>query len=549
MLRKSIRTLFVAMLVASCLLRVAPVGASAEEEYPSDGLELEEQSVTWLRLWGQNAYDTMAEIAGFWDIASDGSPDTVIVATGNGYWDALAASGLAGTLDCPVLITPKTSLADQTKTVLKQLAPQHVLVMGGAAAVSNQTLSQIKGVVSDTQRVYGKTAVDTAIKIYNTGSGWSKTCIVATSNGYWDALSIVPYAYASKSPIFLTGPGNKLTSDTVSAIKSGSFTRAVIVGGNAAVSAEVEGQLASANVSVTRLSGKNALETSAKIAQWELGEGMGLTYMGVATTNGYWDALTGASLCGATNSVLVLANVAGGYTAIDAVYDKSNAYGVHGYVFGGRAAISEATMTYLESKGSQAAKTSPKPLEIVDSGWVIDHGYMHYVIKVHNPNEGVRASYPKVDVVCKDGSGAIISSDTTRLRDVKPDETVEFVGFAGNGSLTDKTVPTITVTVEDNDHWYADTPLEGAPYSIGNVNVIKGEYSTAFTGELTLNVGEDYFGGGYASVGIALRDSSGKIVGCSDTTVTGMNEPGQTMAFEIDYFDCPDYATYELFAY
>ena len=307
----------------------------------------------WTRYAGKTAIDTGKAVVEAEGVFKAGRGGTVVLATSGGYWDALAAAGLAGRLDAPVLITPTGSLAPQTREEIVRLKPRHVVIVGGRAAVSAAVESQVRALVPDTTRVSGKAAPDTAVEIYRRGSGWGKTAVVATSNGYWDALSIAPYAFAKAAPIFLTtyssaASGRTLPASAVSAIRSGGFTRVVIVGGRAAVPASVEAQLRGAGVgTVTRLSGATAIDTSGAIGRWEVSEGMGVAHMAVATGGGYWDALTGAAVCGKQNSVLVLVNE-GSYQAFDAVYSRGKVR--HGHVLGGRAAVSDATWRYVTTK-------------------------------------------------------------------------------------------------------------------------------------------------------------------------------------------------------
>lgn len=123
----------------------------------------------------------------------------------------------------------------------------------------------------------------------------------------------------------------------------------VIVGGKAAVSGSVEGQLKGAGVSsVVRLSGKTALDTSAEIAKWEIKQGMGVSHLTLATSNGYWDALTGAAVCGKLNSVLVLVSSGGDTRAFKAVYDKNKV--THGHILGGNAAVPASVERYVKSR-------------------------------------------------------------------------------------------------------------------------------------------------------------------------------------------------------
>ena len=321
-------------------------------------LELESMATSatpgWLRLRGADAYGTMQKIVQADGLFATKRGGTVIVATGMGYWDALAAAGLAGLRDAPVLITPSTSLAPETKAELQRLAPKQVLVMGGSAAVSDAVVRQIRALCKNTTRVAGATAADTALKIYEAGRGsWGSTAIVATCNGYWDALSIAPYAYAKGAPIFLTtysssSDGRVLPEAAVSAIRDGGFSRIVIVGGKTAVSSAVEGQLS--GITVVRLAGAVALDTSAKIATWEVqDEGMGIDHLTIATSNGYWDALTGAALAGKQNSVLVLVGPNGDYRALDAVYDYASGSIGYGRLLGGNAALPQSVWDRVTS--------------------------------------------------------------------------------------------------------------------------------------------------------------------------------------------------------
>lgn len=310
----------------------------------------DEQGVVLERIWGPTAYDTMSAVIQADDVFESGRRGTVVVATGDGYWDALAASGLAGALDAPIVITPTDSLCDQAAAELERLNPSQVLVMGGNSAVSEAVVSRLERSY-DVTRVYGPTADDTAREIYEYGKRvctWGNTAIVATSNGYWDALSIAPYSYAHLAPIFLTNGSTGILSDaTLKAIQQGGFARVIIVGGTSAVPSEVAEQLDRIGVGdVQRLRGATALDTSAEIAAWGINEeGLGISHLAVATSNGYWDALTAAPVAGQTRSVLVLVGEDGGYQAFDRVYDR--ALVTHGHVLGGTSAVSEPAWSYI----------------------------------------------------------------------------------------------------------------------------------------------------------------------------------------------------------
>ena len=302
------------------------------------------------RLWGQGALDTMSSIVGAGSFAAGG---TVVLATSAGYWDALTAAGVAGLAGAPVLLTDGSSLSPQTASLLARLRPATVVVCGGTLAVSDATAGEAADAAGTSPRVVrcaGQTATGTACQIFSRASSdlgysWSDTAVVATNDGYWDALAAAPYAYARHAPIFLAEGHSSLSEETLDAMASGGVTKVYIVGGELAVSRAVEGQLAERGIEVVgRLAGDNAVMTSAAIAEFEVSQGMSADGMGVATVDGYWDALTGAALCGSEGSVLVLASDSD-RRAIDAVAAPSVS---RAYVFGGEMAVSDSTLRYLE---------------------------------------------------------------------------------------------------------------------------------------------------------------------------------------------------------
>ena len=298
---------------------------------------------SWSRLAGSTALNTMQAItkAGF------AKSNVVIIATNSGYWDALAASSLAGANRAPVLLTKPNALSAQTASEIRRMGATKAYICGGTGAVSATTEKQIRAALSGSKsitRLAGKNALDTAVKIGNqVGSARSDTCIIATSNGYWDALSMAPYSYYAKAPIYLCSKG-VLNSDTLAAIRAGGYKRAIIAGGTAAVSAQAVSQLRSAGIgSITRLAGNNAYLTSGNIANWSLQQGLSANNMAIATGNGYWDALCGAALCGAYGSVLVL--VGNNHTEnIDGFIRSHRSKIYHGFVFGGTSAVSSSTL-------------------------------------------------------------------------------------------------------------------------------------------------------------------------------------------------------------
>lgn len=270
------------------------------------------------RVSGDTRYDTMASLAGRGNWAVGGS---VILASGANYPDALAASSLAGGLDAPILLTDPNGLSDAARGRLESLCPSRVFIVGGNAAVSPDVERQVKELLGSgcaVFRVAGQTRYETSLVAAEINPKGSDTVIVATGGNYADALSVSPYAFASGSPVLLCDSASGLAGAAVESIRSGGYSRAVIVGGTAAVPASVEGQLQSAGIrDVTRLSGATRFETSSRIADFELASGLGFTMDGVllATGMNFPDALSAGPLAGRSRSPLLLVDPGASYVS------------------------------------------------------------------------------------------------------------------------------------------------------------------------------------------------------------------------------------------
>ena len=284
------------------------------------------------RLSGATRYDTMERIVGAGGWRSGG---TVIVASGGNYPDALAASGLAGVLDAPIVLTDGNTLSVQASARLTSLAPSRIIVAGGRAAVSDGVVAALRGICPDVERVAGETRVDTSLELYRKGSGWGSTAILATSGNFADALSVSSYAYAAKAPVFLVDPGTGLTRAQKAAL--GTFGQVLVVGGeNAVPSRHVAGL-----PGVTRLSGATRYETSERIAEWTTGHGLGMDGAVDATGANFPDALAAGPLAGRAGAVTLL--VADAHSPAVSFSADYRGKVDRAYVVGGENAVSRAT--------------------------------------------------------------------------------------------------------------------------------------------------------------------------------------------------------------
>ena len=310
------------------------------------------------RIAGNTAEDTMQQIvqAAFPDPVKE-----VVLATSEGYWDALSANSLAGSLNAPVLLTHHGQLPEQTISELKRLKTSKVVVCGGENAISNDVVAQLKALNIEVERVAGNMASDTANDIAQKLAN-TDTAVVATSWGYEDALSAASFAYAKKAPIFLTNYNTAtLDASNIQTMKDKGVKKVYIVGGTAVVSPEVESQLSAAGIAVERVAGNTAYDTSAKLATKLISLGMSANNMAIATGWGYTDALAGAALCGKQNSVMVLADNTN-QTAINDVVATNKKSIKNYYIFGGTSVVGDGATDALKGvfTGKDANKEANK---------------------------------------------------------------------------------------------------------------------------------------------------------------------------------------------
>lgn len=276
------------------------------------------------RIAGEDWSDTMVDaVKAGW---SESASNNIIVTTSANFPDALAASGMAGVLNCPVIMTEPAALTQQTSDLIDWLAVAggaNVYVIGGPVVVSDATLDTIKnlGSVKDVERIYGQDADQTALEIYewvvdNEAWGYKDTNnasayalpIVCTSATFKDALCAAPLAFAQKTPIFLTQADLTLRNATVDAIEeytdAHGLKKAQLVGGPAVISEAVDAQLLDEDIYVDRIWGQTEFQTSSQLASKVLEatktvrNSTDVESVAICTSVRYEDALSAINWCG-----------------------------------------------------------------------------------------------------------------------------------------------------------------------------------------------------------------------------------------------------------
>ncbi len=299
------------------------------------------------RLSGETRYDTMEKISA----AGFDSADSVILASGKNFPDALGASALAGALKAPVLLTDPGELSAQAVSEIDRLGAKRVYIVGGTAAVSAGVERALKTEGYEVARISGDSRQQTAIKIAEKVSEMNpaETAIVAAGKNAWDSLSVSPFAYAKGYPIYLANNDGSVSRETIDAIEANSsIKRIVIVGGSAAVSADAESALEVAVGDVERWSGDSRYETSQDIARHAMSEGMTEATVAVASGENFPDALAGGALVGSRGGVLLLSPAADGAQAASWISARASQID-ECYILGGTSALSAEAKAQIDA--------------------------------------------------------------------------------------------------------------------------------------------------------------------------------------------------------
>lgn len=258
------------------------------------------RGVTVDRIAGSDRFKTAAAVA-----AKFATADTVYIANGLNYPDALSAAPAAGSQDAPLLLTMPTDLPAATAAQLTRLQPDTVYIAGGTGVVSSTVRNQIKALLPDATitRLAGADRYSTSRLISETAFPTSARAYVATGTNFPDALSAAAAAGDRSAPVVLVyGPSPTLDAATKAVLQGMDVSKVYIAGGTGVVSSGIASGIdALAGVSVQRLAGDNRYATSVAINKNAFSSATD-AYLAVGT--GFADALAGAALAGSTSSPL-----------------------------------------------------------------------------------------------------------------------------------------------------------------------------------------------------------------------------------------------------
>ncbi|WP_270180333.1 cell wall-binding repeat-containing protein [Alkalihalobacillus sp. CinArs1] len=181
------------------------------------------------RISGKDRYETAAAVA-----AELPETDTAVVAYGKNFPDALSVASEAARNGMPILLTDTNNVPEATKKALENYEKSYVV--GGKGVISEDVFNNE---LPEPTRLSGKDRYATSIAIANEFKNDKNFAVVATGEGFADALTGSLLAANFSQPLLLT-PKEKLDSSVASYFKEHDTRYYTILGGEGAVSKEVE---------------------------------------------------------------------------------------------------------------------------------------------------------------------------------------------------------------------------------------------------------------------------------------------------------------------
>lgn len=195
------------------------------------------------------------------------TPLFMVVAPASNWQYSLMGVGLAAVGGSQVLLTDGASTASDTYSTLKASNVSQVNYIGSKAQIGSAVTDRVKELTGASGTFFSSANVDAlAVNLYKTiaeygpdlGYDWGDTAVVVSGTKGLNTAAISQYVYQAKAPVFFTASNGTLSSGTLSALKSGGFTKIIVAGNSSYVSAAAAQSIqATTGITPTRLGDVN----------------------------------------------------------------------------------------------------------------------------------------------------------------------------------------------------------------------------------------------------------------------------------------------------
>jgi len=263
---------------------------------PDPGPSLEPDDIE--RRAGSDRYGTAAEAV----LATFDDAETVYLATGEVFADALAVGPVAAGADAPLLLVRSDGpVPTATVEAIEQLGAEELVIAGGAAAVSDRVVEDLAE-LGDVRRIAGADRIETAAALATSAFDDADEALVATARDFADALAGGALAGQQDVPLLLVEP-DRLPAATAQTLATLGVDNVTVLGGASAVDDRVVAALEDeVDGAVERVFGADRFSTAAEVAAVMDEPSTAL----LATGRDFADALAGVPLAAAADAPVLL---------------------------------------------------------------------------------------------------------------------------------------------------------------------------------------------------------------------------------------------------
>lgn len=323
--------------------------------------------------------------------------DSVIIASGTGFADALAGSYLANVKSAPILMTDGKNITQLKRYIDSNLSDTGVIyILGGEKAVPKAVEEAFPADDYNVNRISGATRYETNIKILEAAEVTGEDLLVCTGDDFADSLS----GSAVGKPILLVG--KSLTKSQQTFLETADVDQIYVIGGSAAVSEKVIQSLEKydADEKVVRVSGSNRYKTSIAVAEEFFAAP---DYAVLAYARNFPDGLCAGPLAYSKNAPLLLTQT--GKEDVTAEYTNTIGIG-RGAVLGGSKLISDEAAKKIFASTTQEEESEKQQYTVrvsttlhrqpATASTYIEVPYMTEVTFMENMSPSERGMWAKV---------------------------------------------------------------------------------------------------------------------------------------------------------
>ncbi len=224
---------------------------------------------------GNDRYATCVNIA---DECCDGQK-TAILAPSDDMASAMVATGLASVIDALVLNTACDNLPGVTGEFFKRIGAEQAIVMDSQGHVEPRVTTRLEETgIGDVQTMPAGLA-KLSLAAYEHGrtcakaESWGDTAVLAWGNAESGLISLAPYVFSKKAPVFFLDPDDAKGNDQICSTICRDFSRVVVVEQGILVDDATMEKLEKAGVSIVRFSSDNPCQINKTINKWIMEQG------------------------------------------------------------------------------------------------------------------------------------------------------------------------------------------------------------------------------------------------------------------------------------